>query len=85
MRNLRNTRYSAWELPTHTGGPQRQISATAWDASSDSIIVACGPDADDALIQLWRITNSGAGKLSYEAPPNYTRIPNTDNSTDNMN
>ncbi|EGD93877.1 IKI3 family protein [Trichophyton tonsurans CBS 112818] len=47
MRNLRNIRFS--EVPLLGGLP---LAATAWDASTDSLICAFGPAEDNAVIEL---------------------------------
>ncbi|KAK2875378.1 hypothetical protein FQN49_001649 [Arthroderma sp. PD_2] len=49
MRNLRNIRFS--EIPLSGGLP---LAATAWDATTDSLICAFGPVEDNAVIELRR-------------------------------
>ncbi|KAF3491898.1 elongator complex protein 1 [Arthroderma uncinatum] len=49
MRNLRNIRFS--EIPLEGGLP---LAATAWDATTNSLICAFGPAEDNAVIELRR-------------------------------
>lgn len=52
MRNLSNILHSTWDSPPAI---HRPITATAWDGSTDSLIVAYGPSEDDASIELVRV------------------------------
>lgn len=52
MKNLRNILHSTWKSPPELGRP---ITATAWDGSSDSLIVAYGPSEDNISIELVRV------------------------------
>lgn len=53
MRNLKNIRYSTWRSPPDH--QVRQITAAAWDTSSQSQIVCYGPSETDTLIELVRV------------------------------
>lgn len=53
MRNIRNVHRSCLESP-----PGLQLTASAWDLETDSVIGAFGPSKDQTLLQLKRWNNS---------------------------
>ena len=77
MRNLRNRKHARLRL-------KEPITATAWDASDDSIIVTVGPN-ENHTITLSRIASGGNAQdcqqviASWDAPP-----PNPDISRDQI-
>ncbi|KAK3315356.1 IKI3 family-domain-containing protein [Apodospora peruviana] len=58
MRNLRNIGQSVFATPTSA------ITASCWDAARDEVLVTYGPTADEARIELVRLSKDGS-KPSY--------------------
>lgn len=58
MRNLRNIAHGVFRDPDSCSAPA--ISASCWDAASNEVIVARGPTADDARIELLRLAHGPA-------------------------
>ncbi|KAL5346138.1 putative elongator complex protein 1 [Pseudogymnoascus australis] len=82
MRNLRNIKYETWRSPDEFS--VRSITATAWDTSSDSAIVAYGPSEHDTLVELVRVNKKGNKNehsviTSWDAP-----CPNPDLACDEI-
>ncbi|KFX90102.1 hypothetical protein O988_08339 [Pseudogymnoascus sp. VKM F-3808] len=82
MRNLRNIKYETWTSPDEFS--VRSITATAWDTSTDSAIVAYGPSEHDTLVELVRVNKKGNKNehtviTSWDAP-----CPNPDLACDEI-
>jgi elongator complex protein 1 len=58
MRNLRHSRFDVWRSPEDFA--VRSITAAAWDASTESAVVAYGPSENDTLVELVRASRTGA-------------------------
>jgi elongator complex protein 1 len=54
MRNLRNIRYNAWDLPADL--ESESLTASCWDPAKDEVLCAFGPSAKDGNIRLARIS-----------------------------
>ncbi|KAK4146481.1 IKI3 family-domain-containing protein [Dichotomopilus funicola] len=73
MRNLRNIGQSVFRRPY----PSAPSSAACWDVARDEVIVACGPRAEDARIELLRVAKEGDNSAfslsepiaSWDVPP----------------
>ena len=71
MRNLRNTKHVRLKFEQ---GPQSKLTATAWDASDDSLVLAFGPTESSPVITLKRLSKDSkdAGDTisitSWDAP-----------------
>ena len=63
MRNLRTIRRSILSSPDNLS-----LTATAWDAGTDSVICSYGPSKHDSLIQLkrWKPSHNSTGSQSTE-------------------
>ncbi|KAM7208473.1 IKI3 family domain containing protein [Naviculisporaceae sp. PSN 640] len=57
MRNLRNIGQSIFALPPSSATP---ITASCWDVARDELVVAYGPTADEARIELVRLSRDGS-------------------------
>lgn len=77
MRNLRNTRHSRIDFSENA----LPLTATAWDASNDSLICAFGPTEDSAVIEVKRLSstcyNEHDARLiaSWDAPSPHPDLP----------
>ncbi|KAH8697212.1 putative killer toxin sensitivity protein [Talaromyces proteolyticus] len=67
MRNLKNVRLVEVQLQT-----KLPLTATAWDASSDSIICTFGPTIDDPVLHLRRLRHS----TSFTSPASLDDLEN---------
>ncbi|KAK4122928.1 IkappaB kinase complex, IKAP component [Parathielavia appendiculata] len=57
MRNLRNIGHGVCRIPNSSSAPATAppVSALCWDVARDEVIIACGPAAGDARIELLRV------------------------------
>ena len=78
MRNLRNVKHTKFKLD---GATKTVLSATTWDASDDSLVLAFGPAEDSPTITLKRLSGdatdfSGALAIaSWDAPSPNPDLP----------
>ena len=78
MRNLRNAQHAKFRFGE---GQTSNVSATAWDASDDSLIVALGPAENDPDVTLKRLPNDAVDAseavpiASWDAPSPNPDLP----------